>query len=155
MSMVYGVSTLLMTLWPRGFLNEMRLQFCSSCYPAVLWIILPTWFKGTVFKGSQLVEGRSKHIEAACHQGNNHVMMQKNILESKVVLIYWHPGALRAVAQGWSQNLVTGRLLHRFLVCMLNCPWARYWTSNCSWCAGRHLAWQPPPSVYECMYELL
>ena len=21
--------------------------------------------------------------------------------------------------------------------------------------AGRHLAWKPPPSVYECMYELL
>ena len=25
------------------------------------------------------------------------------------------------------------------------CPWVRY----CSWCAGRHLAWQPLPSVYE------
>ena len=28
----------------------------------------------------------------------------------------------------------------------------RYWCLNCSWCAGRHLAWQPPPS---CMYESL
>ena len=37
------------------------------------------------------------------------------------------------------------------LVCMLKCPWARYWTRNCSWCAGPHLAWQPPPSVYKCM----
>ena len=35
------------------------------------------------------------------------------------------------------------------LVCMLKCPWARYWTPNCSWCAGRYLAWQPPPC--ECM----
>ena len=26
---------------------------------------------------------------------------------------------------------------------------------NCFLCAGRHLAWQPPPSVYECLYELL
>ena len=26
---------------------------------------------------------------------------------------------------------------------------ARYWTPNCSWWAGRHLAWQPPPSVNE------
>ena len=24
------------------------------------------------------------------------------------------------------------------LVCMSKCPWARYWTPNCSWCAGRH-----------------
>ena len=32
------------------------------------------------------------------------------------------------------------------LVCMSKRPWARYWTPNCSWCAGRHLAWQP--SVY-------
>ena len=31
------------------------------------------------------------------------------------------------------------------------CPWARYWTSNCPWCAGRHLAWQPLPSAYACM----
>ena len=30
-----------------------------------------------------------------------------------------------------------------------SCPWARYWTPNCSWCAGQHLAWQPLPSVYE------
>ena len=37
------------------------------------------------------------------------------------------------------------------LVCMLKCPWARYQMPNCSWYAGRHLAWQPPPSVYECM----
>ena len=37
------------------------------------------------------------------------------------------------------------------LVCMSKCPWAKYWTPNCSWCAGRHLAWQPPPSVYEYM----
>ena len=36
--------------------------------------------------------------------------------------------------------------------CMSECPWARHWTPNG---AGRHLAWQPPPSVYECMYELL
>ena len=41
------------------------------------------------------------------------------------------------------------------LVCILKCPWARYWTPNCSWCAGWHLALQPPPSVYECRYELL
>ena len=27
--------------------------------------------------------------------------------------------------------------------------------NNCSWCAGRHLAWQPLPSVYETMYESL
>ena len=25
------------------------------------------------------------------------------------------------------------------LVSMLKCPWARYWTTDCSWCAGRHL----------------
>ena len=38
------------------------------------------------------------------------------------------------------------------LVCILKCPWASYWTPNCSWCAGQHLAWQPPPSLYACMY---
>ena len=27
-------------------------------------------------------------------------------------------------------------------------PWARYWTPNCSWCAGRHLAWQLPVYVW-------
>ena len=37
------------------------------------------------------------------------------------------------------------------LVWMSECPWARCWTPSCSWCAGWHLAWQPPPSVYECM----
>ena len=30
------------------------------------------------------------------------------------------------------------------LLCMSTCLWATYWTPNCSWCAGRHLAWQPP-----------
>ena len=35
------------------------------------------------------------------------------------------------------------------LVCMSKCPWIRYRTPNCSWCAGWHLAWQPPPSVCE------
>ena len=39
------------------------------------------------------------------------------------------------------------------LVCMSKCSWARYWIPNCSWYAGRHLAWQPPPLVYECIYE--
>ena len=39
------------------------------------------------------------------------------------------------------------------LVCMLKCPWARCWTTNCSWCADWQLAWQTPPSVW--MYELL
>ena len=24
------------------------------------------------------------------------------------------------------------------LVCMSKCPWAKYWTPNCSWCAGLH-----------------
>ena len=24
------------------------------------------------------------------------------------------------------------------LVCMLKCPWYRYWTWNCSWCSGGH-----------------
>ena len=38
---------------------------------------------------------------------------------------------------------------------MSKCPWARYWSPNGSWCAGRHLEWQPPPSVYQCMYELV
>ena len=41
------------------------------------------------------------------------------------------------------------------LVCMSKCSWARYWTPDCSWCAGLHLVCQPPPSVYECMYDLL
>ena len=27
------------------------------------------------------------------------------------------------------------------LVCISKCPWARYSTPNCSWCAGRHPAW--------------
>ena len=35
------------------------------------------------------------------------------------------------------------------LICISKCPWATYWTPNCSWRAGRHLTWQPPPSVYE------
>ena len=35
----------------------------------------------------------------------------------------------------------------------LNILDSRYWIPNCSWCAGRHLAWQRPPSVYDCMYE--
>ena len=60
-----------------------------------------------------------------------------------------------AVAQGRAQRLI-GRLLVLF-----------FWSAcqsvlgqdaepqNCSWCAGRHLEWQPPPSVYECMYALL
>ena len=37
------------------------------------------------------------------------------------------------------------------LICMSKCPWARCWTPHGSWCAGRQLAWQPPPSIYECM----
>ena len=41
------------------------------------------------------------------------------------------------------------------LVCMSKCLQARCWTPNCSWFAGLHLAWQSPPSVYECIYELM
>ena len=37
------------------------------------------------------------------------------------------------------------------LVCMSKHPWAWYGTPNCSWCAGLHLAWHPPSSVYVCM----
>ena len=38
------------------------------------------------------------------------------------------------------------------LVCLSNCPWARYWTPNCSWCAGQHLHGS---HHHQCMYELL
>ena len=37
------------------------------------------------------------------------------------------------------------------LVCMSKCHWARYWTPNCFCCAGRQLAWQPPPCMNVCM----
>ena len=37
------------------------------------------------------------------------------------------------------------------LVYMSVCYWARYWTPNCSWCAGQHLAWQPQPWMNVCM----
>ena len=57
-----------------------------------------------------------------------------------------HPGQRRWVP--W-ESLVIWRSLVRFpMVCMSKCPWARYWTPNCSWCAGRHLALQPLSSVY-------
>ena len=36
---------------------------------------------------------------------------------------------------------------------MSKCPWAKYRTPNWSWCAGRHLAWLPLPTAYECMCE--
>lgn len=29
-------------------------------------------------------------------------------------------------------------------------PWARYWTPNVSWWAGRQPAWQPLPSMCDC-----
>ena len=32
---------------------------------------------------------------------------------------------------------------------MLTCPWARYWTPNCSQYAGWYPVWQPLPSVCE------
>ncbi len=32
---------------------------------------------------------------------------------------------------------------------MLKCPWARHGASNCSWWAGRHIAW--PLSYHQCM----
>ena len=38
-------------------------------------------------------------------------------------------------------------------VCMLKCPWARYWTLNSSWCAGQRFVSQPPPSVYVWIVE--
>ena len=38
------------------------------------------------------------------------------------------------------------------LVCMLKCAWQRHWTANCSWSAGWHLAWQPPPCMAVWMY---
>ena len=37
--------------------------------------------------------------------------------------------------------------------CTSECPWARYWSPNCSWWAGRHLAWQPLLSLCECVCE--
>ena len=57
----------------------------------------------------------------------------------------------------WSRSsLIIGRSLVQFpWSACLKCAWARYWTPNCSWCAGQHLAWQPPTSVYEGMYELV
>lgn len=32
-------------------------------------------------------------------------------------------------------------------------PCAKYWTQNCSWLAGLHLAWQPLTLIYECVRE--
>ena len=57
-----------------------------------------------------------------------------------------------AVVHEYNQLIVIRRLLVRF-------PWSACWRvpgqdtepQNCSWCAGWHLAWRPPPSVYECM----
>ena len=34
------------------------------------------------------------------------------------------------------------------LICMSKCHWARSWSPNCSWCAGRDLAWQ---LAHDCM----
>ena len=42
----------------------------------------------------------------------------------------------------WTDSLVAPS-------CMSKHPCARYWTPNCSWWTDQHLAWQPPPSVYE------
>ena len=33
---------------------------------------------------------------------------------------------------------------------MSKCPWARYWSPSCSWCAVQNLSWQPA-SVHELM----
>ena len=69
----------------------------------------------------------------------------------------WYRGTLHAGSCGSGVELVScyqkvaGSVP---LVCMSKCPGARYWTQNCSRCAGWHLAWQPPPSMYECIYEL-
>ena len=43
--------------------------------------------------------------------------------------------------RGENQRLVIGRSLVRFF--WLTCPWARYWTSNCSWCSDQ----QPCTSI--------
>ena len=41
------------------------------------------------------------------------------------------------------------------LVCMSKCPWAISWNPNCLWCAGQHLAWQPPPSLFKLLQVVL
>ena len=66
-----------------------------------------------------------------------------------------NPNQLRAtVAQ--SLCLIRGSLVRfPWSACQSVLSWARYWIPNCSWRVGRHFAWQPPPSMYECMYELL
>ena len=89
-----------------------------------------------------------------------HIMPQEIILAHwishwTVIQSYWHQGKHLSMHLGGCGSepascyrKVVGSIP---LVCMLKCPWARCWTPNCSWCAGRHLAWQPSPSVYECM----
>ena len=68
----------------------------------------------------------------------------------KISAVFRWPVSMSESNLMWIQNLISGcglggnastLLLEgcRFLKCL----WARYWTPNCSWCAGRHLAWQP------------
>ena len=63
--------------------------------------------------------------------------------EAQLVLKYISGGCGSGVLPVSCYWKVTGLIP---LVC--KCLWARYWTSNCCWCAGWYLAWQLPPSVY-------
>lgn len=57
------------------------------------------------------------------------------------------PSWVRAQEVDWSSSNWTPAPLET----LAKCPWATHWTPYCSWLAGSHLAWQPPPSVSECV----
>ena len=73
---------------------------------------------------------------AASKQGQYQTILK--VLESHAMRTHYLGGAVAQVEPASCNRKVASSIPH---VCMSKCPWARYWTPNCSWCAGRHLAY--------------
>lgn len=72
------------------------------------------------------------------------------------------PGAAEAQEGGWFDHQTApygfsiGVWLYVWMAEHINIMGCFGWEAlHCSWWAGWHLAWQPLPSVYECVYQVL
>ena len=125
-------------------LKESRFNWNITIWPELHKFVMAAWWLWLRDGASVLLsEGRwfnspGLHVEVSLGK----ILLWDLYVPKRLLVL---PNTTRSYFWMWQ---VAGSI---HLASMLKCPWARYWTPNCSWCAGRHPAWQPPPSVYECM----
>ena len=105
------------------------LWYHTACNPSHIWASSSSESERHMEKWRK---GRRKHIT---HRGKN--SLQQRCVRHFLFVILELGSCDSGVEPASCYRKGAGSIP---LVCMSNCPWARYWTPISSWCAGRHLA---------------